>query len=150
MKKYYFPLFGGFSAIWILSTLTTDAFSMLMAPFGATCVIVFVLPDSPLAQPRNVIGGHAVSTAVGLAIAAAGGSGDWAVALGVGLAIGLMLISRTLHPPAGADPIVVLSGQYGWGFLLAPVLLGAVCLVGVAYIYHKLVRSSVRYPKSWM
>lgn len=108
-----------------------------MAPFGASCVLLFSVPDSPLSQPMNVIGGHMVASVIGLALAMVLPDAWWAGALGVGLAIGVMAALRVTHPPAGADPLVILALQPGWSFLILPVGLGAVALVAVAFAYHR-------------
>lgn len=130
---------GGALAIGLLAGLSARlGQALLIAPFGASAVLVFALPESPLAQPRNVIGGHLLSAGVGVAVFALLGSGPLACALGVGLAIALMRLTGTLHPPAGGDPLVVLlGGGAGWSFLLAPVLAGAVTLVVIARAYHR-------------
>ncbi|MFC0212328.1 HPP family protein [Paenibacillus chartarius] len=125
-----------------------------MAPFGATCVLAFGLPDSPLAQPRNIVGGHLLSTAIGLLTLACFGSHPWSLALGVALAIAAMHLTRTVHPPAGADPLLVMLSGAGWSFLLTPVLAGSVLIVAAAWLYHRLMPVSsgsapVRYPKGW-
>jgi CBS-domain-containing membrane protein len=129
---------GGFLVILLLAQagdLTHAA--LLIAPFGASCVLVFALPQSPLAQPRNVIGGHLISAAVGLAVFALLGAHPWSLALGVGLAITAMQLTGTLHPPAGANPIVVILAKAGWLFLLTPVLAGTIVIVAVAFAYHR-------------
>ncbi|WP_079418377.1 HPP family protein [Paenibacillus ferrarius] len=142
------PGIGGFLAI-LLCSLIGDAAhaALLMAPLGASCVIAFALPQSPLAQPRSLIGGHVLSTLVGLSALAAFGVHAWSLALAVGAAITLMQLTRTLHPPAGADPLLVMLTGAGWGFLLTPVLLGAALLVLVALAYHR--ATQTRYPTSW-
>ena len=111
---------------------------LLMAPFGATCVLLFSVPASPLSQPINVIGGHVVSTATGMMVHAVFPSTWWALALAVGLAIGLMALLRITHPPAGADPIIVFIESVDLTYLLFPVALGSVALVVVAWIVHSL------------
>ncbi|WNR46971.1 HPP family protein [Paenibacillus roseipurpureus] len=118
-----------------------------MAPFGASYVIAFALPQSPLAQPRSLIGGHVLSTLVGLCALSAFGVHTWSLALAVGAAITLMQLTRTLHPPAGADPLLVMLTGAGWSFLLTPVLLGAALIVLVALGYHRATRSA--YPTTW-
>lgn len=140
---------GGFITIFCLASLTAWLERLLLiAPFGASCVLVFALPDSPLAQPRNVIGGHLVATAVGLAALALFGHGPFALAAGVGLAIGAMALTKTVHPPAGADPIVVILAGASWPFLFTPVLAGAVFITlmgrayrGAPFRLEKLIRS---------
>lgn len=139
---------GGFLAILVCDLLGDAAkVSLLMAPFGASCVIAFALPQSPLAQPRSLVGGHVLSTLVGLCALTAFGVHAWSLALAVGAAIALMLMSRTLHPPAGADPLLVMLTGAKWSFLFTPVLLGAVLLVLVALGYHR--AAKVSYPTKW-
>lgn len=140
---------GGMLAVGLLllGTHLADA-PLLMAPFGASCVLLFCAPDSPLAQPRAVIGGHILSTAVGLAIMAVAGTGPLAMAVGVGLAIALMMATRTTHAPAGADPLLVMLTGQGWAFLLTPVASGALLLVLVAWIWHRVTRRGT-YPVYW-
>lgn len=112
----------------------------LMAPFGATCVLAFGLPDSPLAQPRNIVGGLAVLHTLG--------DGWLASALAVGLALGLMQWTRTVHAPAGANPLLVLATKPALGFLFSPVLLGALVIVACALAVNN-ARQRGSYPKYW-
>ncbi|MDE9587997.1 HPP family protein [Xenorhabdus bovienii] len=125
-------LSGGFLGILLLSYLSqTTEYPWLMAPFGATCAILFAAPTSPLAQPRNVIGGHLLTTAVGLVALYTLGNSMIVMSLAVGIAIMLMQLFRVVHPPAGANPLVVLlAGQeaVGFDFLLTPVLTGSLAL----------------------
>lgn len=121
----------------------------LMAPFGATMVILFGLPESPLAQPRNIIVGHLLTTAIGLSVAALVGVSPWSMGLAVGLAVGLMLLTNTTHPPAGANPLVVMLAGEHWDFLLMPAAAGAVLIVAFGVLYHRLV-SGHRYPVRWL
>lgn len=140
---------GGMVAISLLALLTTFVgVPVLMAPLGASCFLVFAAVESPFAQPRNVIGGHLVSTTVGLLILGLFGAEWWALGLAVGLSIACMQLTRTGHPPAGADPIVVMLANPGWSFLAMPVLLGAVIIVGTALIFNNL-RKGPAYPKYW-
>ena len=90
----------------------------LMAPFGASCVLAFGLPDSPLAQPRAIVGGHLVATAVGLMVLFLFGYGWLAAAFSVGLALAAMQITRTVHAPAGADPLIVIAAHTSIGYLV--------------------------------
>jgi CBS-domain-containing membrane protein len=109
---------------------------LLMAPFGATCVLLFSAPNSPLSQPANVIGGHVLSTAVGLLLQGFLPGQWWTLGLAVGLAIAVMASLRVTHPPAGADPLVVFFDNPGWEFLVLPVALGSIALVTIAWIFH--------------
>src|SRR5690606_20970017 len=99
---------GGAITIASLATLHLSKLAILLIPpFGASCVLVFGAPASPFARPRNVIGGHMVSALMGLIAVAVFGPGIVGMALGVGLAITAMMLTDTVHPPAGASPIVV-------------------------------------------
>lgn len=121
---------------------------LLMAPFGATAVLAFALPDSPLAQPRSIVGGHVVAAAVGFAVLVLVGAGTASLALGGAAALGAMLVTRTLHAPAGATPLVVLAEQPDATFMLTPVLLGSLGIVAVALVVNN-VPSTRRYPAYW-
>lgn len=136
---------GGLLAISLVGLMSVLLHQpLLMAPFGATCVLLFSVPGSPLSQPANVIGGHLVSTAVGLALHMLL-PGDWlAQALAVGLAISVMSALRVTHPPAGADPLLVFATAPGPDFLVLPVFAGACALVAVATLFHR--ASGTQYP----
>lgn len=122
--------------------------SLLLGSFGASCVLVFGFPDLPFSQPRNVLFGHLLSSGVGLAFLYGVGPQWWSLALAVGSAIALMMLTRTVHPPAGSNPVIIFLAQPGWGFLLYPTLIGALVLVGVALLYNNASRRG-RYPKYW-
>jgi CBS-domain-containing membrane protein len=111
--------------------------TLLVAPFGATCALIFGAPASPLAQPRNVIGGHLVAGLCGLVAFKLIGDAPTAMAAGVGLAIAGMLLTETLHPPAGANPIVLVFAAANWSFLAAPLLVGSAVIVAVGMGYHR-------------
>ncbi|RJL20607.1 HPP family protein [Paracoccus siganidrum] len=137
---------GGTLAIWCLATVTQSLEqALLIAPFGASCVLLFALPSSPLARPRNVIGGHFLSALVGLLVLALAGDGTLACGIGVGLAIAVMQFTGTLHPPAGGNPLVVIMTGAGWPFLVLPVLAGTIALVALAWAYHRAI-SRRSYP----
>lgn len=144
-------LIGGISGIGLVAWLTRiTEVPLLMAPFGATCVLLFAAPNVPLAQPRNVIGGHFVAALVGLVVMQLIGTGPLAMAVGVGLAIALMQALRVVHPPAGANPLVVMmSGAVGYDFLVMPVLAGSVNLVLVALLLNNL-GAERRWPTYWL
>jgi CBS-domain-containing membrane protein len=140
---------GGFLAIAAVATLT-DLLSvaLVLGSFGASCVLVFGYPDVPFSQPRNVIAGHVISSLVGLAFLTAFGPQWWALSLSVGTAIAIMMLTRTVHPPAGSNPVIVFLVQPTWSFLLFPTLVGALVVVVIALVYNNVTRES-RYPKYW-
>jgi CBS-domain-containing membrane protein len=130
--------------------LLADSLSvvLVLGSFGASCVLIFGYPDVPFSQPRNVIAGHVLSTFVGLTFLTVLGPHWWSLALAVGSAIALMMVTRTVHPPAGSNPVIVFLAKPAWGFLFYPTLFGAVILVLVALIYLNATRAT-KYPKYW-
>jgi CBS-domain-containing membrane protein len=107
----------------------------LIPSFGASCALVFGVPDSPFAKPFSVIAGHLVASAMGLGTMAVLGHGPLAMAAGVGLGIAAMMATRTMHPPAGGDPLIVIATSATPSFLLMPVLLGTllISLAGLGF-----------------
>ena len=117
----------------------------LLAPIGASAVLVFGVPASPMAQPWAVVAGHAVSALMGIACVQWLGATPWVGALAVALAIGAMFALRCLHPPGGASALLmVLSGVHDAHFVLFPVLGNAALLVAVGIAYNAL--TGRRYP----
>ena len=122
---------------------------LMVAPIGASAVLVFAVPTSPLAQPWPVIGGNVISASLGLIIAWMVPDITVAAALAVALAIAVMSVTRSLHPPGGAVALTaVLGGQAvgGWGVLfpLVPVGVDSIALVLLAMGFHALSRRA--YP----
>lgn len=149
-SNYLTPLLAGLGAMLCITTLsylsnTTPSSIWLMAPFGATMVILFALPESPLAQPRNIILGHLLTTAIGLTVATLIGVSPWAMGLAVGLAVSLMMLTKTTHPPAGANPLVVMLAGENWDFLFMPAGAGAILIVFFGLVYHRFI-SQQNYP----
>lgn len=126
----------------------------LIGSFGASCVLVFGAPASPLAQPRNLIGGHLVSALVGVACQQMLPEAGWlAAALAVSTAILLMSLTKTLHPPGGATALIAVAGGegihgLGWLYPLFPCLAGALILLAVGLVSNNIVRRG-RYPLQW-
>jgi len=140
---------GGFLAIASVALLTDHlAVALVLGSFGASCVLVFGFPDVPFAQPRNVVAGHFLSSLVGLAFFSAFGPHWWSMAPAVGTAIAAMMLTRTAHPPAGSNPVIVYLAQPDWNFLLFPTLAGALVIVAVALVYNNATRDAA-YPRYW-
>lgn len=138
--------FIGIAATGYLSVKT--GMPLLMAPFGATSVLIFGVPDSPLAQPRNVIGGNFIAALVSLTILHLFGAEPWAMAMAVATAIGMMQLTGTVHPPSGAVALVVMMSKASWQFLLTPALEGSIILVLCAVVFNNLAEDR-SYPKHW-
>jgi len=149
-RHVFWSWFGSFLAITATSYLAINANSpLLMAPFGATSVLLFGVPDSPLAQPRNVVGGNLLAALLSLVILQYLGASPWTMGLAVSGAIAVMQIARTLHPPAGAIALVVMMTKPDWKFLITPALEGSIILVLCAVIFNNLA-SERTYPKHWL
>jgi CBS domain-containing membrane protein len=122
---------------------------LIVAPMGASAVLLFAVPSSPLAQPWSIIGGNTISALMGIVAAYLIHDPIIAIGVGVSLAIGAMSFTRCLHPPGGAAALTaVLGGPVvaGWGFLFpfVPVALNSCILVGLGLLFHKLSRRN--YP----
>lgn len=149
-RHVFWSWFGSFLAISICAYLTTETHSpLLMAPFGATSVLIFGVPDSPLAQPRNVICGNLLAAIVSLTILHVFGASPMTMGLAVSLAIGLMQWTGTTHPPSGAVALVVMMTKPDWQFLITPTLEGSLLLVLCAVIFNNLAEERT-YPKHWL
>lgn len=130
--------------LWLLAGGDLLAHPLLIAPFGASAVLVYAVPASPLAQPWSVVVGNAVAAGVALAVIALG-SGLWPVltlCLAAGLAVAAMGLARALHPPGGAVAVAtVLSAQAGHApglpYLFGTVALGSALLVLWGMVYGR-------------
>lgn len=122
---------GATLAIGLLSflELSLSEVALIMAPFGATTVLVFGVPDSPLAQPKNVIFGHLITAIIGIAFTQYVGVTPLTLAIATGLGVSVMLLTKTTHPPAGANPMLIMLAGQSWSFLFTPVFIGAVLIV---------------------
>ena len=117
----------------------------LIAPFGATAVLLFAVPNSPLAQPWSAIVGNSVAAFVGVAVCLAVDDPVLRVALAVGLAVSAMGLARAMHPPGGAIAMTAALSpldirELGFSFVVAPVAIGTALLVFAAFIYARATR----------
>ena len=141
---------GGAIAIASMEAFSVSAAFPLMAiPFATSIVTVLGSPKAEPAQPRALIGGHLISTIVGLLIVKLCGPAPWAAAIAVGLAMVAMHLTGTFHPPAGIDPLVVVVNNMSWSFLVAPVFIGALLLTMFAFAWHNLVARGVNRGDTW-
>lgn len=140
---------GGFLSISVLLWLTNLTDSLwLMASFGGSCMLAFVVWNAPLSQPRNIIGGHFVSAAIGLSLYHLLGTTVFSISLALALTVFFMSILGCIHPPAGANPIIIIIEGYKWSYLFMPVVLGAVIIVIFAIIINNMHRKR-SYPTFW-
>lgn len=147
---------GGLAGIALTAILTTliadDAtLPLIIAPMGASAVLVFAVPASPLAQPWSVVGGNTLSAFAGVTSSLVLGESTpvLAAAVGVAAAIGLMSLARCVHPPGGAVALTAVVGgpaihALGFDFAFMPVLLSSCLLVSVGLAFNNAMRR--RYP----
>ncbi|GAB6112797.1 HPP family protein [Desulfomicrobium salsuginis] len=127
---------------------------LLIGSFGATAVLVYGAVRSPLAQPRNVLGGHVISALIGVCAFQLFGDAVWlSAAVAVSTAIAAMHVTKTLHPPGGATALIAVIGGdsvHGLGYMyaLVPVGFGAAVLLAVAVLVNNIPKSR-RYPEFW-
>lgn len=157
--EIFWSWIGSFVGIGLLAWLGNSRFAphdlpLLIGSFGASAVLLYGAPRSPLAQPRNLVGGHVLSALVGVAC--------WqllhpwpavAQALAVSTAIAAMHMTRTLHPPGGATALIATLGSpdivaLGFGFVLMPATLGPLLLLVVALVINNIPRTR-HYPVVW-
>jgi CBS-domain-containing membrane protein len=140
---------GGAIAIAMMELLSERAaFPLMFVPFATSIVLVMGSPELEAAQPRALIGGHLLATTIGLLVVKIAGPGPWAAALAVGLAMVAMHLTRSFHPPAGIDPLVVVVNDMPVTFLLTPVAVGASLLAALAFAWHNLFRRG-SWPQRW-
>ncbi len=119
------------------------ALPALIAPMGASAVLLFAVPASPLAQPWSILGGNLVAALVGVTAARLIADPVLAAAVAIGVAIGLMMSLRCLHPPSGAIALTAVLGgpaihDLGYGFVLWPVGANSLLLLAVALAFNNL------------
>ena len=142
MKNNFISAFGAFLCISVLAYLNSfdESNLWLIPPFGASMVLVMAVHESPLAHPKNILFGHIISAFSGVFVFSVLGSSFISLGLAVGLAIFLMMATKTVHPPAGANPIIAILGAKGFGFIMIPVAAGAAFIVLFAIIYNQLTK----------
>jgi HPP family len=137
----------GIEALVYLSTCTH--YPLMAAPFGATAVLVYGVPDSPLSQPRNIIGGNCIGALVSIVLTHYFGAEPWVMGLAVAMSLKLMKLTRTLHPPGGAIALVGVMSHASWSFLLTPALVGSLIIVSWTLIFNNIAPGR-SYPRHWL
>jgi len=145
----FITLFGTILGVSSLSILLfVYKVPMLAASLGASAVLVYGVPDAPLSQPRNVILGHTFSASIGVLIYQICGTTWWSVALGTSLALLVMLLTKTTHPPGGATAMLAVLNGASPMFIVAPILPGSIILVLIGVLVNNL-SPNRNYPRYW-
>jgi CBS-domain-containing membrane protein len=127
-----------------------SASTFLLASLGGSAVFLFGMTRAAAAQPRALLGGHLGGALIGIACYQWWGDALWVYALAQALALAFMLLTKTVHPPAGANPLIMIQSHAGFAALWQPVLLGVLALAAVAFVWSRLVPGVVRYPVVWL
>jgi CBS-domain-containing membrane protein len=149
--------FLGITAVALLHYNLVDqqGLMLLIGSFGASAVLIYGAVRSPLAQPRNLIGGHVLSALVGVMAFQWLGTSPWlAAAVAVSTSIALMHLTKTLHPPGGATALIaVIGGQsvhkLGYLYVVMPVALGACVMLIIALVVNNIPKNR-KYPEFWL
>jgi CBS-domain-containing membrane protein len=149
--------FIGIAAVALIHFRVLDGSGLLMiiGSFGASAVLIYGAIRSPLAQPRNLLGGHMLSAVIGVAAFRLLGTQPWlASAAAVSTAIALMHLTKTLHPPGGATALIAVIGgdavhHLGYLYAVVPAGLGAGIMLAVALVVNNIPRNR-RYPEFWL
>jgi len=133
-----------------LTLLATKATSpLLLASLGGTTLFLFGLSTTPAAQPRAVWGGHILSSLIGIICVQYLGDATWVSGLAVVVTICVLLLTRTVHPPAGANPLIMIQAHANFSHLGLTVLVGISIITTVAWIWSRLGVGTKKYPVSW-
>lgn len=148
--------FLGIAAVALIHStlLDTTGLMLIIGSFGASAVLIYGAIRSPLAQPRNLVGGHVLSAIVGVTACQMLGQQPWlASSIAVSTAIALMHLTKTLHPPGGATALIAVIGgdsvhNLGYLYVLIPTAVGALTMLFIALIVNNIPKSR-RYPEYW-
>ena len=138
-----------FITILILTILTykTQYGLFLIASFGSTMVLLYGYPESPFAQPKNIIVGHFLTSFVGIIFLNFVHLPIFInIPLAVGFGVMLMILFKVTHPPAGGNPIIVIIGSVSYDYLLTPVIVGSIVVTLFGVIINKFILKK-KYPK---
>ena len=158
-SEVFWSWLGSFLGVAAVALLHAGLFeprdlSLLIGSFGASAVLLYGAVRSPLAQPRNLIGGHVLSAIVGVSAQLWLGGTPWlAAAVAVSVAIAIMHLTRTLHPPGGATALIAVIGgdsvhQLGYLYVLLPAALGAGVMLVIALLVNNIPKTR-KYPEFW-
>ena len=158
LTEIFWSCIGGFLGIAAVAFVSSRFFeprdlTLITGSFGASAVLIYAAIKSPLAQPRNLVGGHVLSAIAGVTIYQLMGDTFMASATAVSVAIALMLVTGTLHPPGGATALIAVIGSekihsIGYLYVLVPTFAGVLIMMLIALFFNNLVEHR-KYPEYW-
>ena len=132
-------------ALWATNVLSP----LMLASLGGTALFLFVMTTAPAAQPRAVFGAHLISALIGIIAYQLFGDAFWVYIIALVVTIGLLLIMRCVHPPAGANPLIMIQAHASFIHLGLTVMVGISIIFAVAFIWSRLGFGVRKYPISW-
>jgi len=132
-----------------LEFVDTPSSPLFLASIGGTAVFLFGLTRAPAAQPRALFGGHISSALIGVLCFQFFGSAVWVYVLALVLTLIFMLVTKTVHPPAGANPLIMMHSHAGLIAIWQTVTVGIGILALVAVVWTRLIPGMVHYPHRW-
>lgn len=151
IKPFLVILFGSFvtiSLVFYLVNLTEN--SIWLATFASSTALLFSASRNPSSQPRALVLGHLICALVGIAYYHLFGESWWIYGLSLATGLLLMLLSRTFHPPAAANTVIMVHAHASFFVLLSTILLGTFCLILATAILTRVMRSRTPYPNNWL
>ena len=153
IKKNFEPIVSGISAAIVIGilaflTLETSAGIWLIFSFGATVFLAFVLFNLETAQPKNIFFGHLVSIIVGIVVNETMGLSFYSLALAVGVSVILMVYLKIMHPPAASNPLVAISMDLSFDYILFTVVAGSIIIILSSIVINRYILKR-NYPKKW-
>ena len=140
---------GVFVCMFTIFKLTQYTHSLwFIASFSASSMLVMTAWNAPVGQPRNVIGSHLIASVIAITILNLFGSSPVMMSLALCCTIFCMLMTRTFHPPACGNPVIIMMSGYSWEFLFHPVLIGVIIIVVFGLIINNL-HPRRKYPLYW-
>ena len=150
LKKFSIVLFGSFitiSLVFYLVNLTDN--HIWLASFASSTALLFTASNHSVSQPRALVGGHLICALVGITLFHFLGDAWWVLAISLSLGIFLMLATRTFHPPAAANTVIMIHAHASFVILISTILLGTLSLVIITAVLTRVMKSKTTYPTHW-
>ena len=149
-KSIYAALFSIITmSVLTLLTYKTTYGLFLITSFGSSMVLIYGYPESPFSQPKNVFFGHLLTSLVGILFLYLLPLPNFIlIPIAVGIGVGLMILLKIPHPPAGANPIIIIMGSVSLDYIISPIILGSIIILIFAIILNRFILRK-NYPSKW-
>ena len=149
-KSIYAALFSIITmSVLTLLTYKTTYGLFLITSFGSSMVLIYGYPESPFSQPKNVFFGHLLTSVVGILFLYLLPLPNFIlIPIAVGIGVGLMILLKIPHPPAGANPIIIIMGSVSLDYIISPIILGSIIILIFAIILNRYILRK-NYPSEW-